>query len=72
MATRDYSNGEIVVHWDSDLCTHCEACWRGLPKVFDPNRRPWVDIKAATTEEIVRQVSQCPSGALTITHIKKE
>lgn len=66
MTERTYTNGEIKVLWDSSLCTHCESCWRGLPKVFDPNRRPWVVLSAATTHEIVEQVNQCPSGALSI------
>lgn len=65
MAKRTYTNGEIKVLWDSDLCTHCEACWKGLPSVFDPNARPWVNILGASTNEIVEQVAKCPSGALT-------
>lgn len=36
MAKRTYTNGEINVLWDSDLCTHCEACFKGLPQVFNP------------------------------------
>lgn len=64
MAKREYSNGEIKVLWNSDLCTKCEACWRGLPSVFNPEARPWVNIQGATSEEIVKQVEQCPSGAL--------
>ena len=64
MAKREYTNGELTVLWDSDKCTHCEACWRGLPQVFDPNARPWVNMAGATTEEIFAQVAQCPSGAL--------
>jgi putative redox protein len=64
MAKRTYTNGEINVLWDSDLCTHCEACWRGLPQVFDPKARPWVNVLGATSKEIVEQVAKCPSGAL--------
>lgn len=66
MAERTYTNGEINVKWQSDLCTKCEACWRGLPAVFDPSARPWVRMSAATTEEIRSQVEKCPSGALSI------
>lgn len=64
MSKREYTNGELTVLWDSDKCTHCEACWRGLPQVFDPNARPWVNMAGATTDEIFAQVAQCPSGAL--------
>lgn len=37
-----YDNGEIIIHWDSDLCTHAGVCWHMLPKVFRPSERPWV------------------------------
>lgn len=62
---RDYDNGEIIVHWRPALCVHCEACWRGLPRVFDPKRRPWVMLSNDVSERIIEQVNQCPSGALT-------
>lgn len=64
MSKREYTNGELTVLWDSDKCTHCEACYTGLPQVFDPNARPWVNMAGATTDEIFVQVAQCPSGAL--------
>jgi uncharacterized Fe-S cluster protein YjdI len=41
-----------------------DNCFRGLPQVFNPKKRPWVNIEGATTQEIVKQVKQCPSGAL--------
>lgn len=66
MSKREYNNGELTVLWDSDLCTHCESCWRGLPKVFNPEERPWVNIWGATSEQIRKQVNECPSGALSI------
>ncbi len=66
MTKRTYTNGEIEVHWDSDLCTHCEACWRGLPQVFDPGKRPWVNMSGATSAEIALQVKQCPTQAISI------
>jgi len=72
MAKRNYTNGEITVLWDSDKCTHCEACWRGLPSVFNPELKPWVNINAAESEEIIRQVEKCPSGALLIDTTKQE
>ena len=62
--TRTYSNGEIEVIWRAGRCAHSTVCFRGLPQVFDPRRRPWVDIGGASTDAIVRQVRACPSGAL--------
>lgn len=61
---RQYGNGEIVVEWRPELCVHCEACITGLPAVFDLSKRPWVNIHGATSVEIVRQVAECPDGAL--------
>lgn len=66
MAKREYTKGSLVVLWDSDLCTHCEACWRGLPSVFNPESRPWVNLEEASTPDIIDQVVKCPSGALKI------
>ena len=61
---REYSTDEIVVEWKPRLCYHSHNCIRALPKVFDPDRRPWVDIEAASADEIEAAVAQCPSGAL--------
>jgi uncharacterized Fe-S cluster protein YjdI len=64
--TRTYTNGQITVEWRPELCIHCEKCFRGLPSVFDPNKRPWVNMSGATTDQITKQVSECPSAALAI------
>ncbi|MBE2219395.1 MAG: (4Fe-4S)-binding protein [Ignavibacteria bacterium] len=64
--TKKYSNGEITVVWKPALCIHSKNCFTGLPGVFDPSKRPWIDPKGAASEEIVKQVNQCPSGALSI------
>jgi len=61
---RKYSNGEVTVVWQSGLCKHSGICFRGLPDVFNPFIVPWVNLDAATTDEIVSQVKKCPSGAL--------
>ncbi len=63
---KHYSNGEINVLWQSGLCIHCGNCAQGLPQVFNPAKRPWIEPMAATTQEIKDQVAQCPSGALSI------
>ncbi|MEM8893597.1 MAG: (4Fe-4S)-binding protein [Bacteroidota bacterium] len=62
--SKEYTNGEVTVVWQAEKCIHSEKCWRGLPGVFDPKARPWVNVANASTEEIVTQVSKCPSGAL--------
>lgn len=62
--TKRYTNGEVTVIWQPHLCEHSTKCFKGLPQVFDPRVRPWVKAEGASTEHIVRQVQECPSGAL--------
>ncbi len=64
--TKLYPNDEVTVVWKPEMCVHSGSCFRGLPAVFDPRRRPWVVMANGTTEEIVAQVGRCPSGALSI------
>jgi uncharacterized Fe-S cluster protein YjdI len=61
---KEYTNGEITVVWQPHMCIHSKICWKGLLPVFDPRRKPWVDMDAVSSERIVAQVNQCPSGAL--------
>jgi uncharacterized Fe-S cluster protein YjdI len=61
-----YANDEVTVVWKPSLCIHSGICARGLPQVFQPSRRPWVVVDAASAAEIVAQVARCPSGALSI------
>ena len=66
MSTKEYSNGEITILWTPEKCTHAGICVKTLPQVYNPKEKPWVKIDNATTEELVDQVSKCPSGALSI------
>ena len=61
---KKYSNDEITVVWKPDLCSHSTNCWKTLLPVFDPRRKPWVNIQASTTEKIIYAVGKCPSKAL--------
>lgn len=63
---KEYSNGEITVVWQPDLCIHCAECAKGLHQVFRPQEKPWVQMGDIASEEIVAQVQKCPSGALSI------
>jgi uncharacterized Fe-S cluster protein YjdI len=62
--TKTYTNGEVTIVWKPALCIHSGNCWRGLHAVFHPEERPWITPEAASTEKIIAQVTQCPSGAL--------
>jgi uncharacterized Fe-S cluster protein YjdI len=61
---KHYSNDDITVVWKPDACIHSAICWRNLSKVFDPRRRPWINLEGADTEAIKAQIDRCPSGAL--------
>ena len=64
VTTHKYSNGEVTIVWKPDICIHSAKCFKGLPEVFDPKKRPWINAEGATTERIIEQVKICPSGAL--------
>lgn len=63
-AMKAYSNGEITVTWESKKCIHAGICVKMLPKVYNPIARPWIKVNNATSEELMNQIDQCPSGAL--------
>jgi uncharacterized Fe-S cluster protein YjdI len=62
---KHYSNSEITVIWKSEICIHSGNCVRGLQEVFNPQKRPWINIQGGSTESIINTVNNCPSGALT-------
>jgi uncharacterized Fe-S cluster protein YjdI len=63
--TKNYTNGEVTVVWQPAICIHSGICFRGLGEVFDPRRRPWIEMDKSTTDKIIAQVEKCPSAALT-------
>jgi uncharacterized Fe-S cluster protein YjdI len=62
--TFHYTNDEVTVVWKPETCIHSRICWTELRAVFDPFKKPWVNMAADTTEKIIEQVRKCPSGAL--------
>ncbi len=66
--TKNYSNAEITVHWQPEKCIHSARCIRSLPTVFHVQKRPWITLEDGSTEDIIRTVDHCPSGALSYSH----
>ncbi|MEL1239455.1 (4Fe-4S)-binding protein [Flavobacterium flavipallidum] len=63
--TKEYSNGEVTIVWQSAKCIHSANCVRNNPDVFRPKEQPWIHPETSTTEKIIETVNKCPSGALT-------
>jgi uncharacterized Fe-S cluster protein YjdI/CDGSH-type Zn-finger protein len=61
---KEYGNDRIVVTWEPAYCIHTAKCLNGLPAVFDAWRRPWIQVDAASADEIADVVMRCPTGAL--------
>ena len=66
---REYRNDRLVVYWEPKYCIHSANCIRGLPQVFNPQRRPWIEIDAASADEIAATVMRCPTGALSFARL---
>lgn len=61
---RQYDGEGIRVVYDAARCIHAAECVHGLPSVFDPDRRPWIDATGATADSVAAVVLRCPTGAL--------
>ncbi|MBS1722159.1 MAG: (4Fe-4S)-binding protein [Armatimonadetes bacterium] len=62
----EYTRDGVTVVWRPDVCQHSGICALGLPAVFNPFVHPWINMDGAELEQIVEQVRQCPSGAISI------
>lgn len=66
-----FSNGEITVIWKPGVCIHSGRCVQGLAEVFNVGTRPWINMDGASSDRIIKQVEQCPSGALSYVRNKQ-
>jgi len=67
---KEYSNKEIKVLWNPEKCIHAKECVKGLPQVFCRDSTPWINMQGAGSEEIMKVVDRCPSGALTYEEVR--
>src|SRR5215211_4781873 len=61
---RPYTAPGVRVFYDRGRCLHFAECIRGLPQVFDVEKRPWIQPENASAEQVAEVVRRCPSGAL--------
>ena len=64
MTARPYEGKDVRISFDARRCIHAAECVNGLPKVFDPQARPWIRPDGADADAIATVVRRCPSGAL--------
>jgi uncharacterized Fe-S cluster protein YjdI len=61
---REYRSETVAVTFDAGLCIHAERCVHGLPQVFVPGARPWIQPRKADPDELAAVIARCPTGAL--------
>jgi uncharacterized Fe-S cluster protein YjdI/CDGSH-type Zn-finger protein len=61
---RAYTGPDVTVFYDRGRCLHFAECVRGLPEVFDVDKRPWIQPQNDSAEQVAEVVRRCPSGAL--------
>jgi CDGSH-type Zn-finger protein/uncharacterized Fe-S cluster protein YjdI len=63
---RTYEGSDVEITFEPRRCVHAGRCVHGLPGVFDPRAKPWIDPDGASGDEIAAAVRQCPTGALSM------
>ncbi len=61
---REYQGDGITVSYEAKRCIHAAECVRGLPAVFDTDKRPWIQPKESSPDKLAAVILRCPSGAL--------
>ncbi len=61
---KEYAGTDFKVLYSPRLCIHAAECVRGLPNVFLPQAKPWIQPENADVEHLARVIARCPSGAL--------
>ena len=61
---KEYQKGDLTVLWKPRTCIHAGVCVSKLPKVYQPNNKPWINLENAEQNALIDQINACPSGAL--------
>lgn len=64
---KTYKKDNLSINWEPEKCIHSTNCWKetiGLPEVFNPKLKPWINPEAAPADKIIEHIKKCPSGAL--------
>ena len=59
-----YEKDDLTILWEPKKCIHAAVCVKKLPKVYDPQGKPWIKPENASVKELKMQIDACPSGAL--------
>ncbi len=59
-----YKKDDLTIVWEPAKCIHSAVCVKMLPKVYDPNAKPWINPENASVDDLKAQIDKCPSGAL--------
>lgn len=65
---KSYEHDGFIVEFSAQRCIHAAECIRGLPQVFDVEKRPWIDPAQAESTAIAEVIERCPTGALQYRH----
>ncbi len=61
---RRYEGRGGIVAYDVKRCVHAAECVQGLPAVFNPKAKPWINPDGADADAVAAVVDRCPTGAL--------
>ena len=61
---KKYSGDKVDVYFNIDKCEHAGKCVHGNSEVFSVLRKPWILPDESTSEDLIRIIEKCPSGAL--------
>lgn len=68
----EFKGKMLTVRYDVKRCIHAKECVNGLPRVFDPKKRPWIQPDQADADELAAVIMRCPTGALHYSHTEIE